>query len=325
MESDMEGEFREALGTLRHELKEELKYLVGHRLLSEEPDDIVRNDWDKLLQKFEELIQRKKNRILERLNEIQRKLEEIKLEDILESLREIRRKQRELKEELRRSEEALENILGKGELIKEAGEIEFKKMKLKLELERLEEDLYSRGSISEVEKIKKKQRELREELKRLEEDLKNIEGKEEYNSELAFRFIKGYNIDKIDGFIGGFIEYLIGEDKCRLVEPYLKKRKHLIEEINKTEVEENALERMREKYEFLILELKGLEKTLEKIKLIEAQINRNKIQEFIKDLIKEMRQESRERLKKISSYKRRKIPYPYTTGSTNGINGDVLS
>ena len=308
----MEGEFREALETLRHELKEELKPLVGHRLLSEEPDDIVRNNWDKLLQKFEELIQREKNRIQWRLNEIQQKLGDIKLEDIEKSLEWIRRKQRELKEELRRSDEhlknILKNILEERGLINEIGKITSKQAKLKLELElmRLETDLKKKniqgGPISEVEKIRRKQRELKEELRRLAEDL---------NFPIEVFIFFNLCVGVIDGLIRNG---LIREGEYRLVEHYLKKCKHLIEEINKTEMEEIAL-----------LELKALEKTLEKIKLIEAQIDRNKIQEFIKDLIKEMCQESQERLKKISSYKRRKISYPYIIGSTNGINGDVLS
>jgi len=132
----MEGEFQEAvetlrrfrealktlrrglkLETLRHELKDELEPLVGDMVLFEKPDDIVRNNWHRILHKFEEFIQRKKNRVEGILNEIQQKLGDIKLEDIEkslewvrrelenieESLERIRRKKRELKEELRRS------------------------------------------------------------------------------------------------------------------------------------------------------------------------------------------------------------------------------
>jgi len=286
----MKGEFYKAPGRLRHELKKEFEPLVEGRLLSEGPDDIVRNNWHKLLQKFEEVIQREKNRIQQRLNEIQQKLGDIKLEDIEKSLEKIRKKQRELKEELRRSEEALENILGKGELIREAGEIEFKKMKLEQELERLEKDYIQGGSMSEVEKIEKKQRELREELKGLEEDLKNIERSKEYNSELAFRFIKEYlliNENIIVGdFIDGFIRYLIGEDKYRLVEPYLKKLK----ERTKLRREEKELELKRENLLENLPKKEALLEELKKIKLIEAQ-SEDKIREFIKDLIGEMRKE----------------------------------
>ena len=363
----MKGEFYKAPGRLRHELKEELRPLVEQRLLSEEPDDIVRNNWHKLLQKFEELIQRKKDRIQRRLNEIQQKLGDIKLEDIEKSLEKIRKKQRELKEELRISEEVLEIIFGsEKELLAEMIRIKKKQMEIERELkiyEMLEKD-YIRGRpvseferifqgrlMSEVEELRRKERELREELRRLEEDLRNIERKEEYRSAVAFHFIKyiikiGYigEIDdlirgfirddkyrlvepylkKFRGFIKYFIKYwtiirlnigeiddplsylirsFVGEDKNRFVEPYLKKLKEMTklrmeeERLTKLRMEEERLESEREKLLESLEELEKIKKELEKIKFIEARSDEDKIREFIKDIIREMRRE------KVISYK----------------------
>jgi len=293
----MKGEFYKAPGRLRHELKKEFEPLVEERLLSEGPDDIVRNNWHKLLQKFEEVIQREKNRIQQRLNEIQRELGDIKLEDIEKSLEKIRKKRRELEEELRASKEVLEIVLGSVmKLQKEAEIIRIKQMEIERELKRLEmleKDLKKKhirgGSVSEfkrifqeilmskVEKLRRNERGLREELGRFEEDLRNIES--------AFRFIKRYRIVIIgenDDLIRGFI----GEDKYRLVEPYLKKLK----ERTKLRREEKELELKRENLLENLPKKEALLEELKKIKLIEAQ-SEDKIREFIKDLIGEMRKE----------------------------------
>ena len=301
----MEGEFREALETLRYELKEELRPLVEHRLLSEKPDDIVRNNWHRLLHKFEELIQRKKNRIQGRLNEIQQiqqKLGDIKLEDIEKSLERIRRKQGELEKELRRSDEhlknILKNILEERGLINEIGKITSKQAKLKLELElmRLEGDLKKKNiqgrPMSEVEKIRRKQRELKKELRSLHNLLEDLL-EEDLNKIIAFFPIEEFIfVNRCVGIIDGLIRNgLIREGEYRLVEPYLKKCKHLIEEMTKLGVEENELELKRKNLFEIPFRKKGLLKELKKIKLIEAQSDGNKIREFIKDLIKEMRQE----------------------------------
>ena len=294
----MEGELREALEILRDELKEELTFLVGRRVLFEEPDDIVRNNWHKLLQKFEEVIQRKKNRIQQRLNEIQRELGDIKLEDIEKSLEKIRKKRRELEEELRASKEVLEIVLGSVmKLQKEAEIIRIKQMEIERELKRLEmleKDLKKKhirgGSVSEfkrifqeilmskVEKLRRNERGLREELGRFEEDLRNIES--------AFRFIKRYRI-VIIGENEDLIRGFIGEDKYRLVEPYLKKLKERaklgIEEEELESKKDDLLEKLHRK-EFLLEQLKRIE-------LIEAQSDEDKIRAFIKDIIREMRRE----------------------------------
>ena len=351
MQSDMEGGLREALEILRDELKEELTFLVGRRVLFEEPDDIVRNNWDKLLQKFEEVIQRKKNRIQGRLNEIQQKLEDIKLEDIEKSLEKIRKKQRQLKEELRISEEVLEIIFrSEKELLEEAEMIRIKQMKIEQELKRLEmlekdlkekhirgrpvsefERIFQGRLMSEVEKLRRKERELREEFRRLEEDLRNIERKEEYRSAVAFRFIKyiknnyisevddlirglyrepylkkfrGFikywtiikcrlNIGEIDDPLSYLIRSFVGEDKNRFVEPYLKKLK----EMTKLRDKEKELESQKNLLENLLSKKEDLLEELKKIKLIEAQSNEDKIREFIKNIIREMRRD------KVISYK----------------------
>jgi len=298
MGGDMKGEFYKAPGRLRHELKKEFEPLVEGRLLSEGPDDIVRNNWHKLLQKFEEVIQREKNRIQQRLNEIQRELGDIKLEDIEKSLEKIRKKRRELEEELRASKEVLEIVLGSVmKLQKEAEIIRIKQMEIERELKRLEmleKDLKKKhirgGSVSEfkrifqeilmskVEKLRRNERGLREELGRFEEDLRNIES--------AFRFIKRYRI-VIIGENEDLIRGFIGEDKYRLVEPYLKKLKERaklgIEEEELESKKDDLLEKLHRK-EFLLEQLKRIE-------LIEARSDEDKIRAFIKDIIREMRRE----------------------------------
>ena len=160
------------LETLRRELKDELEPLVGGMVLSEKPDDIVRNNWDILLHKFEELIQRKKNRVEGILNEIQQKLGDIKLKDIEkslewvkrelenieESLERIRRKKRELKEELRRS---MKKDLVRSEYIaKKIKKLEAEKEKLELRREEL-------LGFLELEKIPKELEKIKEELEKI--------------------------------------------------------------------------------------------------------------------------------------------------------------
>jgi len=335
----MEGEFYEALETdsafsvleeilevmlLRHELKEELRPLVEQRLLSEEPDDIVRNNWDILLQKFGELIQRKRNRILERLNEIQQKLGDIKLEDIEKSLEKIRRKQGGLIEELRRAEEDLENILGNWKELVRVGMMRLKQMKLELELKRLEENTQGRPT-SEVKKLRRKRRRLRKEIRRLEEDLKNIEKKIEFRSDVAFRSIKDCNELNIGG-IDDLIRFLIGEDKYRLVEPYLKKRNHLIKEMTKLREEEKELESQKNLLENLLSKKEDLLEEPKKIKLIEG--NEDKIREFIKDLIREMRKEKERKEKEISykpNYDKPKKPKLYDPIDIIRLKEDIQS
>ena len=335
----MEGKFYEALETdsafsvleeilevmlLRHELKEELRPLVEQRLLSEEPDDIVRNNWDILLQKFGELIQRKRNRILERLNEIQQKLGDIKLEDIEKSLEKIRRKQGGLIEELRRAEEDLENILGNWKELVRVGMMRLKQMKLELELKRLEENTQGRPT-SEVKKLRRKRRRLRKEIRRLEEDLKNIEKKIEFRSDVAFRSIKDCNELNIGG-IDDLIRFLIGEDKYRLVEPYLKKRNHLIKEMTKLREEEKELESQKNLLENLLSKKEDLLEEPKKIKLIEG--NEDKIREFIKDLIREMRKEKERKEKEISykpNYDKPKKPKLYDPIDIIRLKEDIQS
>jgi len=335
----MEGKFYEALETdsafsvleeilevmlLRHELKEELRPLVEQRLLSEEPDDIVRNNWDILLQKFGELIQRKRNRILERLNEIQQKLGDIKLEDIEKSLEKIRRKQGGLIEELRRAEEDLENILGNWKELVRVGMMRLKQMKLELELKRLEENTQGRPT-SEVKKLRRKRRRLRKEIRRLEEDLKNIEKKIEFRSDVAFRSIKDCNELNIGG-IEDLLRFLIGEDKYRLVEPYLKKRNHLIKEMTKLREEEKELESQKNLLENLLSKKEDLLEEPKKIKLIEG--NEDKIREFIKDLIREMRKEKERKEKEISykpNYDKPKKPKLYDPIDIIRLKEDIQS
>jgi len=335
----MEGEFYEALETdsafsvleeilevmlLRHELKEELRPLVEQRLLSEEPDDIVRNNWDILLQKFGELIQRKRNRILERLNEIQQKLGDIKLEDIEKSLEKIRRKQGGLIEELRRAEEDLENILGNWKELVRVGMMRLKQMKLELELKRLEENTQGRPT-SEVKKLRRKRRNLRKKLRRLEEDLKDIERKIGFRSDVAFRSIKDCNELNIGG-IEDLLRFLIGEDKYRLVEPYLKKRNHLIKEMTKLREEEKELESQKNLLENLLSKKEDLLEELKKIKLIEG--NEDKIREFIKDLIREMRKEKERKEKEISykpNYDKPKKPKLYDPIDIIRLKEDIQS
>jgi len=338
----MEGEFYEALETdtafsvleeilevmlLRHELKEELRPLVEQRLLSEEPDDIVRNNWDILLQKFGELIQRKRNRILERLNEIQQKLGDIKLEDIEKSLEKIRRKQGGLIEELRRAEEDLENILGNWKELVRVGMMRLKQMKLELELKRLEDlkkDIQE-GPTIDVKKLRRKRRNLRKKLRRLEEDLKDIERKIGFRSDIAFRSIKDCNELNIGG-IEDLLRFLIGEDKYRLVEPYLKKRNHLIKEMTKLREEEKELESQKNLLENLLSKKEDLLEELKKIKLIEG--NEDKIREFIKDLIREMRKEKERKEKEISykpNYDKPKKPKLYDQIDLIRLEEDILS
>ena len=335
----MEGEFYEALETdsafsvleeilevmlLRHELKEELRPLVEQRLLSEEPDDIVRNNWDILLQKFGELIQRKRNRILERLNEIQQKLGDIKLEDIEKSLEKIRRKQGGLIEELRRAEEDLENILGNWKELVRVGMMRLKQMKLELELKRLEENTQGRPT-SEVKKLRRKRRNLRKKLRRLEEDLKDIERKIGFRSDVAFRSIKDCNELNIGG-IEDLLRFLIGEENYRLVEPYLKKRNHLIKEMTKLREEEKELESKRKNLFKNLSKKEDLLRELKKIKLIEG--NEDKIREFIKDLIREMRKEKERKEKEISykpNYDKPKKPKLYDQIDLIRLEEDILS
>ena len=77
------------------------------------------------------------------------------------------------------------------------------------------------------------------------------------------------------------------------MEPYLKKLKErtkLRDKEKELESQKNLLENLLSKKEDLLEELK-------KIKLIEAQSNEDKIREFIKNIIREMRRE------KVISYK----------------------
>jgi len=214
------------LETLRRELKDELEPLVGGMVLSEKPDDIVRNNWHRLLHKFEELIQRKKNRVERILNEIQQKLGDIKLKDIEKSLEWVKR-----------------------------------------ELENIEESL---------ERIRRKKRELKEELRR---SMKKEELFIIWRPKLKIR---------------------IGE---QVIEIPLVRSEYVAEEIKKLEAEEEELELKREKLlgflelEKIPKELEKIKEELEKIKFIEAQSDEDKIREFIKDLIREMRRE------KVISYK----------------------
>ena len=298
----MGGEFHEALETLRDDLKKELKYHVGRRLFFG-PDGIVKLDEilnnRQFLQKFfEEFIQREKNRILKRLNEIQ-KLGDIeqKLEDIEKSLEKIKRKQRELEEELEK--------------------IKMRRRKLKEELKGLEVKAYL---------ILRKDAALEEYLKNrilrtVEEDamLKNFLGKlkmdvEEYLKKHLKNILEGVKRDMISYIIIPQIRRdpivlvnrgLISEDTYKLIEPYHKKYEHIIEEINKIEDEKNGIENKKrrlenkkeklEEWKRTLLCLKDdlplEQKKLEKIELIEAQRDMNKIQEFIKDLIREIRGE----------------------------------
>ena len=334
----MEGEFYEALENivffvlkdpegllLRYESKES-RSLVEHsflifpwefwriRVLSEKPDDIV-------IQKFEELIQRKKNKIQRKLNEIQQKLRDIKLEDIEKSLEKIRRKQGGLIEELRRAEEDLENILGNWKELVRVGMMRLKQMKLELELKRLEENTQGRPT-SEVKKLRRKRRRLRKEIRRLEEDLKNIEKKIEFRSEVAFRSIKDCNELNIGG-IDDLIRFLIGEDKYRLVEPYLKKRNHLIKEMTKLREEEKELESQKNLLENLLSKKEDLLEELKKIKLIEG--NEDKIREFIKDLIREMRKEKERKEKEISYKPNYDKPKLYDPIDLIRLEEDILS
>jgi len=234
----MKGEFREALETLRHELKEELKYLVGRRVLFEKPDDIVRNDWQFFQEFFEKFIQREKNRIFFKIREVQ------KLGDIERKLRDIEQELRDIKKSL--------------------------------------------------EEIKKKRRELGEELDGLKEYLRIILRKgavldilEEYLEGVKRDVIFYCNLDPRDLVNVG----LISEDIWRLIEPYYVKYEHIIEEKRRLEDKE---EELKEQKRILLRWKEDLPLELKKLKiieLIEAQRDMNKIQEFIKDSIKEIRLE----------------------------------
>ena len=182
----MEGEFRDAveklrrfrealetlrrgleLETLRHELKDELEPLVGGMVLSEKPDDIVRNNWDILLHKFEGLIQRKKNRVEGILNEIQRKLGNIKLEEkslelakrelenIEKSLKRIRSRKRELKEKYERSKITFIIRWWSEYLAEEIRKLEVEEERLELSREELLGFLELEKIPKELDKIKK--------------------------------------------------------------------------------------------------------------------------------------------------------------------------
>ena len=190
----MEGEFRDTIvklrrlrealetlrrglkETLRRELKDELEPLVVGMVLSEEPDEIVRNNWDILLHKFEELIQRKKNKVEGILNEIQQKLGDIKLKDIEKSLEWVKR-------ELENIEKSLERIKRrKRELRRRKREYERSKtfiirwwsehlaeeiLKLEVEEERLELSREELLGFLELEKIPKELEKIKKELEKI--------------------------------------------------------------------------------------------------------------------------------------------------------------
>ena len=199
----MEGEFRDAveklrrfrealetlrrgleLETLRHELKDELEPLVGGMVLSEKPDDIVRNNWDILLHKFEELIQRKKNKVEGILNEIQQKLGDIKLKDIEKSLEWVKRELENIEKSLKRIRSRKRELKEKYERSKITFIIRWwseylaeEIRKLEVEEERLELSREELLGFLELEKIPKELDKIKKEL----EKIKFIEAQSDRN------------------------------------------------------------------------------------------------------------------------------------------------
>lgn len=287
----MGGEFHEALETLRDDLKKELKYHVGCRLFFG-PDGIVKldeilNNRQFLQEFFEKFIQREKNRILFKIREvrkqkmslgdIERKLRDIEQEqrDIKKPLDEIKKKWRELGDELDELKEYLINYLRK-QIVgfeREPSDIALKNSSL-LWLTNARGWPCSRNFMRS-ESLLRKVAVTQKQMRILEEYLEGLKRD-------AYCDLKPRDLVNVG---------LVSEDICRLIEPYYVKYEHIIEEKRRLDAKEKELKEQKRILLRLKEDLLELEKKLKKIELIEAQRDMNKIQEFIKDLIREIRGE----------------------------------